>query len=50
MEGKVIGISGSVVTVSGLKEPKMNNIVFIGEKNLVGEIVKIEGENAIRLC
>ena len=47
MEGKVIGISGSVVTVSGLKEPKMNNIVFIGEKNLVGEIVKIEGENAI---
>jgi vacuolar-type H+-ATPase catalytic subunit A/Vma1 len=30
MEGKIIGISGSVVTVSGLEDPKMNNIVFIG--------------------
>ena len=47
MEGKVIGISGSVVTVSGLEDPKMNNIVFIGENELVGEIVKIEGKNAI---
>ncbi|EFD92604.1 MAG: H+transporting two-sector ATPase alpha/beta subunit central region [Candidatus Parvarchaeum acidophilus ARMAN-5] len=47
MEGKVIGISGSVVTVAGLKNPKMNNIVFIGEKSLVGEIVKIEKDNAI---
>ncbi|MCL4398617.1 MAG: V-type ATP synthase subunit A [Candidatus Parvarchaeota archaeon] len=47
MEGKIIGISGSVVTVSGLEDPMMNNIVFIGEKELVGEIVKIEGRNAI---
>ncbi len=47
MEGKIIGISGSVVTVSGLEDPKMNNIVFIGSNELVGEIVKIEGENAI---
>ena len=47
MEGKVIGISGSVVTVSGLEDPKMNNIVFIGENELVGEIVKIEEKNAI---
>jgi V/A-type H+-transporting ATPase subunit A len=47
MEGKIIGISGSVVTVSGLEDPKMNNIVFIGTNELVGEIVKIEGENAI---
>ena len=47
MEGKVIGISGSVVTVSDLEDPKMNNIVFIGENELVGEIVKIEGKNAI---
>jgi V/A-type H+-transporting ATPase subunit A len=47
MEGKIIGISGSVVTVSGLEDPKMNNIVFIGGNELVGEIVKIEGENAI---
>ena len=47
MEGKVIGISGSVVTVSGLEDPKMNNIIFIGENELVGEIVKIEGKNAI---
>ncbi|MCL4396776.1 V-type ATP synthase subunit A, partial [Candidatus Parvarchaeota archaeon] len=47
MEGKVIGISGSVVTVSGLEDPKMNNIIFIGENELVGEIVKIEEKNAI---
>jgi V/A-type H+-transporting ATPase subunit A len=47
MEGKIIGISGSVVTVSGLEDPKMNNIVFIGENELVGEIVKIEEKNAI---
>jgi V/A-type H+-transporting ATPase subunit A len=47
MEGKVIGISGSVVIVAGLEDPKMNNIVFVGDKNLVGEIVKIEGHNAI---
>ena len=47
MKGKVIGISGSVVTVADLEDPKMNNIVFIGNRSLVGEIVKIEGKNAI---
>ncbi len=47
MEGKVIGISGSVVTVTNLDKPKMNDIVFIGKNNLVGEIVKIEESNAI---
>ncbi len=47
MEGKITSVSGSVVVVSDLEDLKMNDIVFVGDKNLVGEIVKIEGSNAI---
>ncbi len=47
MEGKVISVSGSVVIAKGLDNPKMNDIVLVGDKSLVGEIVKLDGENAI---
>lgn len=47
MAGEVISVSGSVVIARGLKDPRMNNITFIGKNKLIGEIVKIDGENAI---
>lgn len=47
MEGKISLISGPVVIVKGLDKPKMNNIVLVGEKELIGEIVKIEKERVV---
>ncbi|MCW1293871.1 MAG: V-type ATP synthase subunit A [Candidatus Parvarchaeota archaeon] len=47
MEGRIIGVSGSVVTASGLKSPKMNDIVLVGDDKLIGEIVKLDGDKAI---
>ncbi|MCL4399494.1 V-type ATP synthase subunit A [Candidatus Parvarchaeota archaeon] len=47
MSGKITRISGAVISAEGLEDPKMNNIVNVGEKKLIGEIVKIIGDQAI---
>ncbi len=47
MEGSITRISGPVVTISGLKDPKMNDIIRVGDLKLLGEIIKIDGNNAI---
>ena len=45
--GRVSRISGSVVFATGLDNIAKNNIVHIGEENIIGEIVKIENSIAI---
>ena len=47
MDGYIYRISGPVVTVRGLPDAKMNDVVKVGELGLVGEVIKINGEDVI---
>ena len=47
MEGTITRVSGPVIIVKGLKDPKMNDIVHVGDLKLLGEIIKINGDSSI---
>ncbi len=47
MEGTIKRVSGPVASIIGLKDPKMNDIVRVGNAKLLGEIIKIEGQTSI---
>ena len=44
--GKIFWVSGPAVKASGLTGVKMHTIVYVGEKELLGEIVEIDGDEA----
>ncbi len=44
--GELAKISGPVVIASGMRGAEMNEMVRVGEEELVGEIIEIENENA----
>ena len=46
IEGRISWISGPAVKVKGLSGAKMHTIALVGEEELLGEIVEIEGELA----
>ncbi|MCP4761680.1 MAG: V-type ATP synthase subunit A [archaeon] len=48
--GKIISIDGPVVGIAGLIGPKVGDIVKIGNKRLVGEVIKLIGKKAIAQC
>lgn len=45
--GKITRIIGPVVHATGLDGAKKNSVVYVGEDNLIGEIVQIQGTKAI---
>ncbi len=45
-QGKIIKISGPVVTAAGLKGIKMYEVVRVGEQGLMGEVIELEGDTA----
>jgi len=42
--GKIIGINGPVVKAAGMESFKMREMVSVGEKKLLGEIIILEGD------
>ncbi len=42
-DGMITGVSGPVVKASGL-EARMNDVVYVGEEGLMGEVIEIEGD------
>ena len=46
MEGKVVKVAGPLIVVENMKDAKMFDVVRIGEKGLVGEIIEMRGDNA----
>ncbi len=46
VKGKIIWISGPVVKASGMARSKMYELVMVGEEGLIGEVIRIEGDNA----
>jgi V/A-type H+-transporting ATPase subunit A len=46
LEGKITKINGPIVKASGLGASGLYDVVEIGEKKLIGEIIRLEGETA----
>jgi V/A-type H+-transporting ATPase subunit A len=45
--GKVKRVNGPVIEAMGIQDAMMFELVNVGEENLVGEIIKLEGDSAI---
>lgn len=46
MEGKIIGVNGPVVKAQGMKGFKMREMVTVGNKKLIGEVIILEEDLA----
>ena len=46
-QGKVIGINGPVVKANNMTGFGMREMVIVGKNKLIGEIIALEGDNAI---
>ena len=42
-DGRIASVSGPVVTASGL-DARMNDVVYVGDEGLMGEVIEIEGD------
>ncbi|MFP3191344.1 MAG: ATP synthase subunit A [Thermoproteota archaeon] len=45
--GRIVRVAGPVVTAEGLEGAKMFDVVKVGELNLIGEIIRIQGNKAM---
>ncbi len=46
VEGKIRKVSGPLVVAEGMREANMFDVVRVGEKKLIGEIIEIHGDRA----
>ncbi len=46
VEGKIVKVSGPLVIAEGMREANMFDVVRVGEKRLIGEIIEIHGDRA----
>ncbi len=47
LEGKIVRISGPVIEANGMRGAKMYDVVRVGDENLIGEIIRLNEDNAI---
>ena len=46
VEGKILKVSGPLVIAEGMREANMFDVVRVGEKRLIGEIIEMHGDRA----
>lgn len=46
-KGKIVRISGPVIEAEGMRGAKMRDVVRVGDENLIGEIIRLEGDHAV---
>lgn len=46
--GRIVKVSGPLVVAEGVGDARMFDLVKVGEKRLVGEIVELRGDRALR--
>ncbi|MBQ8784342.1 MAG: V-type ATP synthase subunit A [Clostridia bacterium] len=46
-ENKIFGINGPVVTVLGRTDLSMSEMVYVGEKGLIGEVIRLDKDKAV---
>ena len=44
--GTIKKIAGPLVVATGMRDANMSDVVHVGEKNLIGEIIEIHGDQA----
>ena len=47
IEGLITKVSGPVVEARGMAGSRMYDVTFVGELKLIGEIIRLEGDNAV---
>jgi V/A-type H+-transporting ATPase subunit A len=45
-KGKIIKVAGPVIVASGMRGSQMYEVVRVGEENLIGEVIELEGDEA----
>ena len=51
IEGKIIKIAGPVIIADGMRGTQMHEMVKVGDDQLIGEIIELEGDTAtIQVC
>ena len=46
VEGKILKVSGPLVVAEGMRNANMFDVVRVGSKNLIGEIIEMHGDRA----
>ncbi len=46
VEGKILKVSGPLVVAEGMREANMFDVVRVGQKRLIGEIIEMHGDRA----
>ena len=46
-ENKIYSINGPVVTVQGQTDLEMMEMVYVGEKKLIGEVIRIDSDETV---
>ena len=46
VKGRLISVAGPVVEATGMAQAVMNEMVEVGNDRLIGEIIRLEGEQA----
>ncbi len=46
-QGRIVRISGPVIEADGMRGSKMYDVVRVGDENLIGEIIRLNKDNAI---
>ncbi|HBM80668.1 MAG TPA: hypothetical protein DD426_07515, partial [Clostridiaceae bacterium] len=44
--GKILKVSGPLVVAEGMSDANMFDVVRVGEKKLIGEIIEMKGDRA----
>ncbi len=44
--GRIIKVSGPLVVAEGMEDAKIYDVVRVGEKKLIGEIIEMRGDKA----
>ena len=46
MQGKIIKVSGPLIVAENMADAKMYDVVKVGDKELIGEIIELRGDRA----
>ena len=46
MQGKVVKVSGPLIVAENMADCKMNDVVRISDKKLIGEVIELRGDKA----
>ena len=46
MAGKIVKVSGPLIVAENMKDSRMYDVVKVGDKKLIGEIIEMRGDKA----